>query len=183
MNKTEKNSAVEELRGAIGQARNAFVLGFSGIKVPDVTELRRQIRGSRSSYMVVKNTLALRAIEGGTLEPLGAQFNGPTAVAWNADNPVSLAKILTTFAKTNTAISFKGAIVEGRAIPASQIQTIADLPTREELVGRLLFMLQSPVRRLVTVMNGPVRNLASVLAQIREKKEMSAPAAEAAPGA
>jgi len=183
MNKTEKNSAVEELRSSFGDARNAFVLGFSGIKVPDVTELRRQIRGSRSSYLVVKNTLALRAIQGGALEPLGDQFNGPTAVAWNADNPVSLAKILTTFAKTNTAISFKGAIVEGRAIPASQIQTIADLPTREELVGRLLFMLQSPVRRLVTVMNGPVRNLASVLAQIREKKEMSAPAAEAAPSA
>lgn len=183
MNKTEKNSAVEELRVAIGGARNAFVLGFTGIKVPDVTELRRQIRGSRSSYMVVKNTLALRAIQGGALEPLGDHFTGPTAVAWNADNPVSLAKILTTFAKTNTAISFKGAVVEGRAIPATQIQAIAELPTREELVGRLLFMLQSPVRRLVTVMNGPVRNLASVLAQIREKKETSAPAAEAAPGA
>ena len=183
MNKTEKNSAVEELRAEIGAARNAFVLGFTGIKVPDVTELRRQIRGARSSYLVVKNTLALRAIQGGALEPLGSHFTGPTAVAYNADNPVSLAKILTTFAKTNAAISFKGAVVEGRAIPASQIQAIAELPTREELVARLLFMLQSPVRRLVTVMNGPVRNLASVLAQIREKKEKSAPAAEAAPGA
>jgi large subunit ribosomal protein L10 len=183
MNKTEKNTAVEELKSSIGQAKNAFVIGFSGITVPDVTELRKQVRGTRSSYVVVKNTLALRAIEGGALEPLGKEFTGPTAVAWNADNPVGLAKALTTFAKTNAAIRFKGAVVEGRAIPAGQIQAIAELPTREELVGRLLFMLQSPVRRLVTVMNGPMRNLASVLAQIREKKEKSAPAAEAAPGA
>jgi len=183
MNKTEKNSAVEELRSSLGAAKNAFVLGFTGIKVPAVTELRRQIRDSKSSYVVVKNTLALLAIKGGALEPLGTHFVGPTAVAYNLDSPVSLAKILTTFAKTNTAISFKGAVVEGRAIPAAQIQVIADLPSREQLVARLLFMLQSPVRRLVTVMNGPVRNLASVLSQIREQKEKSAPAAEAAPGA
>lgn len=183
MNKTEKNSAVEELRTSLAEAKNAFVLGFTGIKVPDVTELRRQIRDSKSSYVVVKNTLALRAIKGGVLEPLGDHFTGPTAVAYNRDAPVSLAKILTAFAKTNAAISFKGAVVEGRAIPAAQIQAIAELPTREQLVARLLFMLQSPVRRLVTVMNGPVRNLASVLSQIREQKEKSAPAAEAAPGA
>ena len=183
MNKTEKNSAVDELKESLGSARNAFVLGFSGIKVPDVTELRKQVRGTKSKYLVVKNTLALRAIKGGALEPLGDQFTGPTAVAYNTDSPVTLAKVLTTFAKTNTAISFKGAVVEGRAIPAAQIQAIAELPTREELVARLLFMLQSPVRRLVTVMNGPIRNLASVLSQIREQKEKSAPAAEAAPGA
>jgi large subunit ribosomal protein L10 len=183
MNKTEKNAAVEELRTSLSGARNAFVLGFTGIKVPDVTELRRQIRGTRSSYLVVKNTLALLAIKGGALEPLGDHFTGPTAVAYNEDSPVSLAKVLTTFAKTNPAISFKGAVVEGKAVPAEQIQVIAALPTRDELVGRLLFMLQSPVRRLVTVMNGPIRNLAVVLSQIREQKEKSAPAAEAAPSA
>ena len=183
MNKTEKNAAVEELRTSLSGAKNAFVIGFTGIKVPDVTELRRQIRGTRSSYLVVKNTLALLAIKGGVLEPLGDQFAGPTAVAYNADSPVTLAKVLTTFAKTNAAISFKGAVVEGRPIPAAQIQAIAELPTREELVARLLFMLQSPVRRLVTVMNGPIRNLALVLSQIRDQKEKSAPAAEAAPSA
>jgi len=183
MNKTEKQTAVEELRTSLADAKNAFVLGFSGIKVPDVTELRKQIRDSRSTYVVVKNTLALLAIKGGVLEPLGDHFTGPTAVAFNESSPVSLAKVLTTFAKTNPTISFKGAVVEGKAIPATQIQMIADLPTREQLVGRLLFMLQSPVRRLVTAMNGPVRNLVSVMSQIRDQKEKSAPAAEAAPGA
>jgi large subunit ribosomal protein L10 len=183
MNKTQKNSAVEELRTSLGKAKNAFVLGFSGIRVPDVTELRKQIRESRSSYLVVKNTLALRAIKGGLLEPLGGHFTGPTAVAYNSDSPVLLAKVLTTFARTNAAISFKGAVVEGRPIPTAQIQSIAELPSREELVARFLFMLQSPVRRLVIVMNGPIRNLALVLSQIREQKEKSAPAAEAAPSA
>ena len=183
MNKEEKNASIEELRDSLGAAKNAFVLGFSGLRVPDVTELRRQIRDSKSSYLVVKNTLAIRAIRGGALEPLQDHFAGPTAVAFNADSPVALAKVLTTFAKTNAAISFKGAVVEGRSIPAAQIQAIADLPTREQLVGRLLFMLQSPVRRFVTVLNGPVRNLASVLTQISDQKGKSAPAAEAAPGA
>ena len=183
MNKQEKNASVEELRDALRAANNAFVLGFSGLRVPDVTELRRQIRDSKSSYLVVKNTLAIRAIQGGALAPLQGYFAGPTAVAYNADSPVALAKILTSFAKTNASISFKGAVVEGRAIPAAQIQAIAELPTREQLVGRLLFMLQSPVRRFVTVLNGPVRNLASVLMQISDQKGKSAPAGETASGA
>jgi large subunit ribosomal protein L10 len=183
VNKEEKNASIETLRDSLGSAKNAFVLGFTGLRVPDVTELRRQIRDSKSSYLVVKNTLAVRAIEGGALEPLKDHFSGPTAVAFNENSPVTLAKILTTFAKTNAAISFKAAVVEGRAIPATQIQAIADLPTREQLVGRLLFMLQSPVRRLVTVLNGPVRNLASVLSQISEQKGKSAPAGEPAAGA
>jgi len=183
VNKQEKNASIEELRDSLGTARNAFVLGFSGLRVPDVTELRRQIRDSKSSYLVVKNTLAIRAIQGGALEPLRDHFSGPTAVAYNADSPVALAKILTAFAKTNAAISFKGAVVEGQPIPAAQIQAIAELPTREQLVGRLLFMLQSPVRRLVTVLKGPIRNLALVLSQISDQKTKSAPAGEAATGA
>jgi large subunit ribosomal protein L10 len=183
VNKTEKNAAIAELKESFGTAQNAFVLGFSGVKVPEVTELRRQIRDAKSSYLVVKNTLAIRAIEGGTLKDLGAHFTGPTAIAYNSGSPVGLAKILTTFAKTNTSISFKGAIVEGQAVPATQIQVIADLPSREELVSRLLFMLQSPMRRLATVLNGPVRNLVLVLSQVAEQKSKSVPAAEAAPGA
>jgi len=182
VNKQEKNTAIEELRDSLGAARNAFVLGFTGLRVPDVTELRKQIRESKSSYLVVKTTPAIRAIEGGSLEPLKDHFAGPTAVAYNADSPVGLAKILTTFAKTNASLSFKGAVVEGKAIPAAQIQTIADLPSREQLVGRLLFMLQSPVRRLVTVLNGPVQSLAVVLSQISEQKGKSAPAEQTASG-
>lgn len=182
MNREEKKAAIETMRESLGKTESAVVLGFSGIKVTDVTELRKQVRESRAHYLVVKNTLARRAIQGGKLEALSEHFTGPTAVAYTKD-PVSLAKVLSGFAKTNTALSFKGAIVEGRVVAVSEIKVIAELPSREQLVARLLGLLQSPVRRLVTVLNGPARNLVAVLAQIAEQKGKSAPAADAAPGA
>ena len=138
------------------------------------------MRGTKSRYVVVKNTLALRAARGTALEGLAKHFAGPTAVAYNADSPVALAKVLTAFAKTNPNLVFKGAIVEGLVVEASQIKLIAELPTREELVGKLLFLIQSPLRRLVTVLNGPVRSLAGVVHQIAEQKS-KADAAGAAP--
>jgi large subunit ribosomal protein L10 len=171
VNRTEKKETIAELRETLGTAKNAFVLGFSGLKVPDVTELRQQIRQSESTYLVVKNTLALRAIEGSPLEGLKDRFTGNTAVAYNDHAPVALAKILSNFAKVNGALVFKGAVVEGRAIAAEEIPALAELPTRDEMLARFLFVLQSPVRRLVTVLNGPARNFVSVLSQIAKQKE------------
>jgi large subunit ribosomal protein L10 len=182
MKRTEKEQAVAVLESDLAKSRNAVLVGFAGLKVPEVTELRRQVRNTRSKYVVVKNTLALKATQGTPLEAMSKYFVGPTAVAYNEDNPVALAKVLTAFAKTNPNLVFKGAIVEGRPIEAKQIATIAELPTREELVSRLLFLIQSPLRRLVTVLNGPVRNLALVMAQIADQKSKSAAAAEAVAG-
>jgi large subunit ribosomal protein L10 len=181
MNRTEKASAVEALETDLAKTKNAILVGFAGLKVPEVTELRRQIRNSKSKYLVVKNTLALRATVGTPLEALSRHFVGPTAVAYNADNPVALAKVLTAFAKANPNLVFKGAVVEGRPVEAKEIQAIAELPSREELVGKLLFLIQSPVRRLVSVLNGPARSLVAVVAQIADQKSKSGPA-EASPG-
>jgi large subunit ribosomal protein L10 len=183
MNRTEKTSAVETLQGAFAASPNAILFGFTGLKVAEVTELRRQVRGTKSRYLVVKNTLALRAAKGTALESVSSHFTGPTAVAFNADNPVALAKVLTAFAKTNPNLVFKAALVEGRAVAAAEIQAIADLPTREELVARLLFLILSPLRRLASVLSAPARNLASVVAHIAELKPKTAGAADAAPAA
>src|SRR5439155_8670722 len=106
-------------------------------------------------------------------------FAGPTAVAFNQTDPVGLAKVLTNFAKTNPNLVFKGALIDGRPIEVSEIKTIAELPTREALLGRLLFILQSPLTRLATVLAGPVSNLARVLRAVAEKSR-SGPA-DAAP--
>ena len=179
MNRTEKTEAVEALGRGLAQSSNAILFGFAGLKVPEVTELRRQVRGTDSEYLVVKNTLALRATKGTALEAVAEHFVGPTAVAYTKTNPVALAKVLTAFAKANPNLVFKAAVIEGRAIPAAEIKTIAELPTREELVAKLLFIMQSPLRRLVTVLNGPVRNLAGVMSQIAEHKSKSGPAADA----
>jgi large subunit ribosomal protein L10 len=180
MNKTEKAEMVESLSQDLARSTNAILFAFAGLKVPEVTELRRQVRGTQSKYLVVKNTLALRATKGSALESVAEHFNGATAVVYNRDNPVPLAKVLTAFAKTNPNLVFKAAVIEGRAVAADEIKTIAELPSREELVSKLLFVMQSPMRRLVTVLNGPVRNLASVMGQIADQKSKSGPAAESA---
>jgi large subunit ribosomal protein L10 len=173
MNRTEKTAAVEALTADFAQSKNAFLFSFAGLKVGEVTELRRQVRGTKSKYLVVKNTLAKRAAKGSAIEPLSGQLTGPTAIAFNADNAVALAKVLTAFAKANPALVFKAGVVDGQPIAAAQIQVLADLPSREELVSRLLFLMQSPLRRLVTVLSGPARSLVSTLHQVAEQKGKS----------
>ncbi len=180
MNRTEKREAVETLSKDLAQSTNAILFAFAGLKVPEVTELRRQVRGTQSKYLVVKNTLALRATKGTAMEAMAEHFVGATAVAYNRSSPVALAKVLTTFAKANPNLVFKAAVIEGQPVAAAEIRTIAELPSREELVSRLLFLMQSPMRRLVTVLNGPIRNLAIVVSQIAESKSKSGPA-QAAP--
>lgn len=183
MNRTEKREAVEALSQDLAQSTNAILFAFAGLKVPEVTELRRQVRGTQSKYLVVKNTLALRATKGTAMEAMAEHFVGATGVAYNRSNPVALAKVLTAFAKTNPNLVFKAALIEGQAVAASEIKAIAELPSREELVAKLLFVMQSPLRRLVTVLNGPVRNLAGVVSQIADQKAKSGPANEGAPPA
>src|SRR5712692_1878112 len=166
MNKNEKAQAISELEAAIGKARNAFLIEFKGITVPQVTELRKQVRETGSQYLVVKNTLALIAVKDSPLKTLEKHFSGMTAVAFNRTDAVALAKALTKFAKDVPTVQFKGAMLDGQIVPASEIQNIASLPTRAELVSKLLFLMQSPIRGLVTVLQANIRNLAVVLDQI-----------------
>jgi large subunit ribosomal protein L10 len=170
MNRDEKAQAISELNGQIGQATNAFVIGFKGITVPQVTELRKQVRGTKSSYVVVKNTLALIALKDSPLVELREHFSGPTAVAYNSDDAVALAKALTKFAKDVPSVTFKGAMLNGQIVPATEINTIATLPSREELIAKLLYLMQHPIRGLATVLNGTLRNFAVVLDQIAKQK-------------
>jgi large subunit ribosomal protein L10 len=170
-NREQKTQAISEFAAGIGKATNAFLIEFKGITVPQVTELRKQVRESGSSYVVVKNTLALIAVKDSPLVELREQFSGPTAVAYNATDAVALAKALTKFAKDVPAVTFKGAMLNGQIVPASEIGNIANLPSREELVSKLLFLLQSPIRGLATVLAANIRNLAVVLDQISKQKE------------
>ncbi len=168
MNKTEKQETVESLGEQFRVINSAFLLDYKGLKVVDATELRRKIREIQGHYVVVKNTLALRAVKDTSLEPLGPHFQGPTAVAYHPKNLVSLAKLLTEAAKTNPNLAFKAALVEGKLVPASEIQNIANMPSKEVLLGKLLFLLKAPLQRLVTVLKAPVRDLGLVMNQIKK---------------
>jgi large subunit ribosomal protein L10 len=170
MKRDEKVQAISEFNESIGKATNAFLIDFKGITVPQVTELRKQVRDTGSDYIVVKNTLALIAVKDSPLKTLEKQFSGMTAVAYNRTDAVALAKALTKFAKDVPTVQFKGAMLNGQIVPAAEIQNIASLPTREEIISKLLFLMQSPIRNLATVLNANIRNIAVVLDQISKQK-------------
>jgi len=172
--KEQKSQEISALTQEIGNASNAFLIDFKGITVPQVTELRKQVRETKSGYIVVKNTLALIALKDSPIVAMREQFNGPTAIAFNANDAVALAKALTRFAKDVPAVHFKGAMLNGQVVPAEQIQAIASLPSREELISKLLFILQSPMRGLATVLQANIRNLAVVIDQIGKQRSTTA---------
>ena len=173
--RAQKSQEVSALTDQIGQASNAFLIEFKGITVPQVTELRRQVRETGSGYVVVKNTLALIALKDSPLQKLEKEFTGMTALAFNANDAVALAKALTKFAKDVPSLQFKGAMLDGQIVPAAEIQNIAKLASREELVSKLLYVMQSPIRGLVTVLQANIRNLTVVLDQIAKQKETAEP--------
>jgi len=171
LSKAKKNDMVAQYEEGLAAAPHAIVMGYKGISVPQVTELRAKVRATGASYEVVKNTLLRRAIDGKPLGELGDVFTGPVAIAYSDGDIVELAKVLTDFAKTAPSVEFRAGVIEGKAIEGSQLQEIATLPSREELIAKLLFLLQSPVTRLVRGLNQLTpQRLVVVLGQVAQNK-------------
>src|SRR5262245_20139540 len=168
--KEQKQQDIALLKEEFGEADNALIVNFQGLTVEKDWELRRALEKAELNYRVVKNTLVKIAVEGTPLEPLKDHFIGMTAVAYSQKDPVGLAKVLSKFAKENAQLKFKAGVVEGRVINIKDVDALAALPSKEELISKLMLLINSPAQRITIAVNGVCRNLAVVIKQIADQK-------------
>jgi large subunit ribosomal protein L10 len=170
--KAQKQKDLEALTEQFKNANAAMLVGFQGMTVAKDQELRKQLREAGVSYEVVKNTLARKAAEGTVLEQAADQFKGVTAVALSQQDPVGLSKAIAKFTKANPEIfKFKVGIVEGNVVALRDVEAIASLPSKEELISKIMFLVNAQAQRLAIVTSAVARNLAIVIDQVRAQKE------------
>ncbi len=171
MNKEEKIKEVELLNDMFKDSENAILVGFRGMNVEQVSELRGKIREKDSGYRVVKNRLARIAVKGTPLESLTDDFVGPTAVAFNNNDPVALAKVIADFAKINKNLEVKTGVVCGKVIEKDGLKELASLPSADQLKAMLISTLMAPANKLARLLAMPSTNLVSILEQKKKTME------------
>jgi large subunit ribosomal protein L10 len=163
--RSEKQEDLDKLKVALAKVSSVILTTFQGITVEDDTKLRRAVQAAGGKYQVVKNTLAERAGSGTPAEGLLKNLTGTNSIAYTNTDPVALAKALTKVAKDVPAFKFRAGLVEGRVISIAEIQQLANLPSKEELLSKIMFLLNAPAQRLAVTLNALPRNLAVVVSE------------------
>jgi large subunit ribosomal protein L10 len=173
LTKEKKREQFEQLRETLSEVTTMFVVQNHGLSVNQVNELRTKVRDTDATYKVIKNSVVKLAVEGTPMEPLTPSLTGPNAFAFTYGDGIALAKALKEFTKTHPELTFHQCYLEGKVLDAEAAVQVAEMPSKEELIGRLVGMLQSPIRRLVVALNAPLQQLASAISQIADKQEQS----------
>jgi|SRR5579862_5419137 len=166
----KKETAVQELRQRLAASQNLFLTDYAGLTVEEITRLRGELRKDGNTYAVVKNTL-FRIAAGDVAGQLERYLAGPTGIVFAGEDPIAPAKALKTFADATKKVSVKAAYIDGKVIDAAQVAILASLPSKLELIAKLVGTLASPLRGLVTVLSGNQSGLVRVLNAIREQKD------------
>ena len=158
--RSEKQQDLDKLKTELAKVSTVILTTFQGITVENDTKLRRAVQAAGGKYKVVKNTLAERAGAGTSAEGLLKNLTGTNSIAYTDTDPVALAKALTKIAKDVPAFQFKSGVVEGRVISIAEIQQLASLPSKEELISKIMFLLNAPAQRIAMALNALPRNIA-----------------------
>lgn len=174
MNRTEKQTEIDALAAKLAGARSIYVTDYAGLNVHKVTELRRRLRRAGVEYLVVKNTLALRALQSMHITGLDSHFAGPTALALTATDAAAAAKVLTDFAREFQKPAVRAAVVDGREVTPEQVKRLAQLPPREVLLGQLAGALQAPLAGFVGALTGLLSTFVGAVEALRTQRDNAA---------
>lgn len=167
----EKAGKVAELKDLLTSSKGVVLVDYCGLTVAEDTELRSKMREAGVKYMVAKNTFIRIAAQEAGIEGLDPYLEHNTAVAFSAEDPVAPAKILNDFSKDHKALEIKAGVLDGKVIGLDEVKAVAELPSREELLAKLVGSMQAPISGLVNVLQGTIRNFVYTLEAVRQKKE------------
>ena len=177
--RSEKQQELDKLKSELAKVSTVILTTFQGITVQDDTKLRRAVQAAGGKYQVVKNTLVQRAGAGTPAESLLKNLTGTNSIAYTAADPVALAKALTKIAKDVPAFQFRSGVVEGRVVSIADIQQLANLPSKEEIISKIMFLLNAPAQRIAMALNALPRNLAVTVSEAAKANKFGS--GEAAP--
>jgi large subunit ribosomal protein L10 len=170
MNRTERQETVETLTAELRESPNLYVTDFSGLNVLRMTEFRRRLRAAGVRYVVVKNTLAQRALAANQVTVLDEHLAGPTGLVLAGRDPLAAAKVLTDFQKEFEKPTIKIGLVDGKTVTPEQVKRLASLPSREQLLGQLAGAFQAPLAQFAGVMNGMLYQMVGALEALRAQR-------------
>jgi large subunit ribosomal protein L10 len=171
--KSEKQQDLDKLKTELAKVSTVILTTFQGITVEADTKLRRAVQAAGGKYQVVKNTLAERAGTGTPAEGVLKNLKGTNSIAYTSADPVALAKALTKIAKDVPAFQFKSGVVEGKVISIAEIQQLANMPSKDELISKIMFLLNAPAQRIAATLNALPRNIAATVSEAAMAEKFS----------